>query len=310
MALGCPPPLRKVSERSVQMHPTGSPFQDVVLTAHIHMYPETSLERLETSPNYISLGPADYRKRVSNTVRVSPSQVYGGVVHRGGPPAGSGNGTRSESSVRERGHSICTSPQQGNCVLQPLFHSSKEGWGVASHFRSSSSERLHHAAQVQNVNFETNRATDQIRVLVCHNRSQGCILPHIHPSMSQEVSEVCFWGQSISVSGSSVRPSIITTHFHEMRRCSPGASSASGYSHYELHRRLVDSSQSHQLAVRHRDVILAHMKELGLWLNVKKSVLSPLQRTTFLGVVWDSTSMQARLSPSRIEFPRGATPFA
>ncbi len=51
-----------------------------------------------------------------------------------------------------------------------------------------------------------------------------------------------FWGQSIPVSGSSVRPGITTPHFHEMRRCSPGASSASGYSHYELHRRLVDSS--------------------------------------------------------------------
>ncbi len=93
----------------------------------------------------------------------------------------------------------------------------------------------YHAAQVQNVNFETNRGTDQIRGLVCHDRSQGCILPHIHPSMSQEVPEVRFWGQSISVSGSSIRPSIITPHFHEMRRCSPGASSASGYSHYELH---------------------------------------------------------------------------
>ncbi len=39
-------------------------------------------------------------------------------------------------------------------------------------------------------------------------------------------------------------------------------------------------AQSYQLAVRHRDVVLAHMKELGLWLNAKKSVLSPLQRTT------------------------------
>ncbi len=107
--------------------------------------------------------------------------------------------------------------------------------GVASHFRSSSSERLCHAAQVQNVNFEKNHATDQIRGLVCHDRSQGCILSHIHPSMSQEVPEVHFWGQSIPVSGSSVRPSIITSHFHEMRRCSPGACSASVYSHYELH---------------------------------------------------------------------------
>ncbi len=51
---------------------------------------------------------------------------------------------------------------------------------------------------------------------------------------------------------------------------------------------------SHQLAVRHRDVVLAHMKELELWLNAKKSVISLLQRTTFLGVVWDSTSMLAR----------------
>ncbi len=34
-------------------------------------------------------------------------------------------------------------------------------------------------------------------------------------------------------------------------------------------------------------------------LNAKKSVHSPLQRTTFIGVVWDSTSMQARLSLAR-----------
>ncbi len=60
-------------------------------------------------------------------------------------------------------------------------------------------------------------------------------------------------------------------------------------------------AQSHQLAVRHQDVVLAHMKKLGLQLNAKKSVLSPPQRTTFLGVIWDSMSMQACLSPARIE---------
>ncbi len=43
------------------------------------------------------------------------------------------------------------------------------------------------------------------------------------------------------------------------------------------------------------------MKVLGLRLNAKKNVLSPLQRTTYLGVVWDSTRMQARTSPARIE---------
>ncbi len=60
-------------------------------------------------------------------------------------------------------------------------------------------------------------------------------------------------------------------------------------------------AQSEQLAIQHRDVVLAHMKELGLRLNTKKSVLSPLQRTTYLGMVWDSTTMQARMSPARIE---------
>ncbi|KAI2647949.1 Transposon Ty3-G Gag-Pol polyprotein [Labeo rohita] len=60
-------------------------------------------------------------------------------------------------------------------------------------------------------------------------------------------------------------------------------------------------AQSEHMAVQHRDVVLAHLKELELRLNAKKSVVSPLQRTTYLGVVWDSTTMQARLSPSRIE---------
>ncbi len=149
---------------------------------------------------------------------------------------------RVDKNIEVQWGTQLTSLQQGNWVLQLVFHSSKEGWAVASHFRSSSSGRLRQAAQVQNVNFETNRAADQIRGLFFHHESQGRILPHIHPSVSQEVPEVRFWGQSIPILGSSVRLSIITPHFHEMRRCSPGASSPSGYSHYELHRWLVDSS--------------------------------------------------------------------
>ncbi len=57
-------------------------------------------------------------------------------------------------------------------------------------------------------------------------------------------------------------------------------------------------AQSEQMAVRHRDVIFAYMEVLGLRLNAKKSVLSLAQRT---GLVWDSITMQARMSPARIE---------
>ncbi|KAL0177144.1 hypothetical protein M9458_026038, partial [Cirrhinus mrigala] len=60
-------------------------------------------------------------------------------------------------------------------------------------------------------------------------------------------------------------------------------------------------AESESLVAQHRDVVLAHMKALGLRLNAKKSVLSPLQRTIYLGVVWDSTTMQACLSPAQIE---------
>ncbi len=39
-------PCLRVSERSVQTLPVGSPFQDIVLTAQLHINQETSLERL------------------------------------------------------------------------------------------------------------------------------------------------------------------------------------------------------------------------------------------------------------------------
>ncbi len=46
VAWGCPPPLRRVLERSAQTLPVGSLLQDIILTAQIHTNPETSLERL------------------------------------------------------------------------------------------------------------------------------------------------------------------------------------------------------------------------------------------------------------------------
>lgn len=39
----------------------------------------------------------------------------------------------------------------------------------------------------------------------------------------------------------------------------------------------------------------SYLKSLGL--NAKKSVLSPAQRTAYLGVVWDSITIRAQLSP-------------
>ncbi len=65
---------------------------------------------------------------------------------------------------------------------------------------------------------------------------------HIHPSQSQEVPEVRFQGQSLPISGSSLRPNTLTPNFHEVRGCCPGSSATPGHPHTQLYRRLVDFS--------------------------------------------------------------------
>ncbi len=68
------------------------------------------------------------------------------------------------------------------------------------------------------------------------------------------------WGQSLLISGSSLRPCTLAL-----------------------------TSSSERMAVRHRDIVLAHFKELGLRLNVRKVCFSSTENL-FLGVVWDPTT--------------------
>lgn len=51
----------------------------------------------------------------------------------------------------------------------------------------------------------------------------------------------------------------------------------------------------------YREAVLAHIKWLRLRLNSKKNMLSLVQRTTFLGVIWGLIKMGAQLSPTHIE---------
>ncbi len=169
-------------------------------------------------------------------------QVYMGVFHRGGPPAGSGNRIRSESSVRERGHRICSSLKQGNWALQPVFHSSKEGWGLCPILDL-------YVLNDSVVQLKFKMLT--LRQIVPQVRSEDWFVTidlkdaYFHISIlpyHKKFLRVRFWGQSIPISGSSVWPSIITPYFHEICRCGPEASLSSGYSHNELLRILVYSS--------------------------------------------------------------------
>ncbi len=138
------------------------------------------------------------------------------------------------------------SSQQRVRVLQPILHRSEEGWGVASNSRSEIIELLSHETQVayyqlesQDAYYQASRVSNQ--VLVCDDRSERRLLPYIHSSSTPEVPKVCFQGQSIPISSSSVRPSTLTTHFHEVCGCSSGSLATPGHPYTELHRRLVES---------------------------------------------------------------------
>ncbi len=111
-----------------------------------------------------------------------------------------------------------------------------------------------------------------------------------------KVPEVRFWGQSIPISGSSVRPRVITPHFRKCVNADLVLLQLQGIRIMNYIDVWLILAQSHQLAVRHRYVVLAHMKQLGLWLNAKECAFSTLSP-----MVWDSTSMQVQLSPAHIE---------
>lgn len=59
-------------------------------------------------------------------------------------------------------------------------------------------------------------------------------------------------------------------------------------------------AQSQEMALWHRDIVVQSIKR-GLRLRAEKSVFTPLQKMTFMGVVWDSVMMWVPLSLACIE---------
>ncbi len=244
-------PLRGSLEHLVRPSPVGPPLQGTELVAP--STPEASLERLVPLVDYLAAWKL--LPNVSHWVLQTVERGY--RIQFGAPPppfqgvfltlVGPEQALVLEQEVNTllRKEAIEVVPplsRQGVRVLQPVLHCSKEGWGVASDFRSAAIEPLSHASEVQNAHCQTGRVSDQVRGLVCHDRSKRRMLPYLHPSQSQEVPEVCFQGQSLPISGSSLRPSTLTPYFHEVCGCCSGSSATPGHPHTQLHRRLVDFS--------------------------------------------------------------------
>ncbi|KAI2662472.1 Retrovirus-related Pol polyprotein from transposon 17.6 [Labeo rohita] len=246
------------------------------------------------------MGPAHCRARLSHPPRRTAT-FQRGLSHCGEPRAGSGNGTGSRNSVEEGGHRGGPSSRRGVRVLQPVLHCSEEGWGPASHFRSETTESFSYEVEVQNADYQSSGVTNQVRGLVCDDRSKRRLLPVSILPQYRKFLRFAFRGEAYQYRvlpfGLALSPCTFT-------KCVDAALAPLRLWGIRTLNYIDDwliLAQSEHMAVQHRDVVLAHLKELGLRLNAKKSVLSPLQRTTYLGKVWDSTTMQARLSPARIE---------
>ncbi len=216
------------------MLPVGSPFQNVVLTAQLHINPETSLESLV--PLVKILKAWKLLPNISHWVLQTIEKGY--QIQFGCRPPRFMGVLSTEVAPQQ----VLVMEQEIKALLEKgaieyVPHSNRETGFYSWYFIVPKKDGGLRVLNESVMQLKFKMLT--LRQIMSQIRSEDWFvtidlkdaLSHIHPSMSQEVPEVGFWGQSIPISGSSVRPSIITPHFHKMLRCSPRTSSASGYSH-------------------------------------------------------------------------------
>ncbi len=308
VASGCPPPLRRVSEQSAQMPPAGSPLQDVVLTAEIDTNPETSLERLVPLVEFLTAWKLlpNISHWVLQTIRKGYQIQFGSR-----PPRFIG-----VLSTEVAPQQVLAMEQEIKALLEKeaieyVPHSNRETGFYSRYFivpKKDGGLRPILDLRVLNVSvLKLKFKMLTLRQIVSQIRSEDWFVTidlkdaYFHISILPYHRRFAFGGKAYQYR---VLPFGLALSPRTFTKCVDAALVPLRLQGIRI-MNYIDNwlilAQSHQLAVRHRDVVLAHMEKLGLRLNAKKSVLSPLQRTTFLGVIWDSTSMQARLSPARIE---------
>ncbi|KAI2651174.1 enzymatic polyprotein [Labeo rohita] len=206
-------------EQLVRSVPAGVPLQGTELAVHTN--PEASLKRLVLLVDYL----AAWKLLPNVSAWVLRTVERGNCIQLGAPPptfngvfptvVSPEQGLVMEQEVEVEGHRGGPSSRQGVRVLQLVLHCSEEGWRPAFHFRSETTELFSFEVEVQNADYQSSGVTNQVRGLVCDDRSRRCLLPRLHPSSTQEVPEVCFQGRSIPILGSSIWPSTLPPHFHE-----------------------------------------------------------------------------------------------
>ncbi|CAM4555428.1 unnamed protein product [Leuciscus chuanchicus] len=311
VASGCPPPPRRVLEQSVRSFPAGAPLQGVEPTTQQQQNPETSLERLV--PLVESLTAWKLLSNVSRWVLQTVEKGYQ-IQFKKRPPRFMGvlPTVVGPEQVLVMEQEVNTLLEKG--AIEYVPPSNRETGFYSRYFIVPKKDGgLRPILDLRVLNESVMQLKFKmltLRQIVPQIRSEDWFVTidlkdaYFHISIRPchwKFLRFAFGGKAYQYR---VLPFGLALSPRTFTKCVDAALAPLRLQGIRIMNYIDDwliLAQSHQLAVQHRDVVLAHMKELGLRLNAKKSVLSPLQRTTFLGVVWDSVSMQARLSPPRID---------
>ncbi len=127
-------------------------------------------------------------------------------------------------------------------VLQPLLHCTQEKQWVKTNLGSACFEPGPSQAPVQNAHTETHLWVRPSPRLVCSDRPEGRVLPHVDPSTPQAIPAVCVRRTGISVQSPALRAVPVAPCLHESSGGSPCSPERAGRAHSQLPRRLAYTS--------------------------------------------------------------------
>ncbi len=153
-------------------------------------------------------------------------------------------------------------------------------------------ERRYQTISVQDAHYQTDCVSNQVRGLVCHDRSQGS---YFHVSIlpqHRKFVRFAFGGEAYQYR---VLPFALSFSPRIFTKCLDAAIAPlrlQGTRILNYINNWLILAQSQQQAIRHQDVIFAHMKELGLRLNAKKMCF--LQHRGPLILAWCGIQLRCR----------------
>ncbi len=206
------------------------------------------------------------------------------------------------------------SQRKSNFPFLQVLRSTGRRWGVASSLLPTThlASKQESAVRVRSTSPSTSGKSClglqgflRTRCLLYH----PAILPFAAPS---QVRQLCSWSRLHGIwrrgsccpahlAGSraqfdSIQALPVSLCLYESRRGHPYSATGSGCQGPQLPRHWLILAQSWETLYNHRDLVLRHFSQLGLWVNWEKSKLSPVQRISLLSVELDSVSMTACLT--------------